>query len=98
MEISDEKRPSEEIIRVISPPHCARGPQGCEKCREAAKIKKICLLKIFFDHGQIARPMIKLDRDGSWSFYEYDILQIFQDKNKAIEYAKKHNITDIVIS
>ena len=98
MEISDEKRPSEEIIRVISPPHCARGPNGCEKCREAAKIKKICLLKIFFDHGEIARPMIELEQDGTRSFYEYDVIHYFQDKIEALEYSKKHNITDIIIS
>ena len=97
MEFSDEDRPSEEIIRVMSTPHCARGPKGCEGCREAAKIKKICLLRVFFDHGYMARPMIELERDGERSLLEYDVLRIFENKDEALKYARKNNLTDVIL-
>ena len=97
MEIADEDRPSEEIIRVMSPPHCARGPKGCEKCREADKTKKICLLRIFFDHGYMTRPMIEVARDGERILLEYDVLRIFENRDEALEYAKKNNLTDIIL-
>lgn len=96
MEVSDEDRPSEEIIRVMSPPHCARGPKGCEKCKEAAKTKKICLLRVFFDHGYMARPMIELERDGERSMFEYDVLRIFKNRDEGLEYAETNDITDII--
>jgi hypothetical protein len=97
MEISDEDRPSEEIIRVMSPSHCARGPKGCEECKEAAKTKKICLLRVFFDHGYMARPMIELERKGERILLEYDVLRVFQNIDEALEYAKKNNLTDIIL-
>lgn len=95
MEISDEDRPSEEIIRVISPPHCARGPKRCEKCAEAAKSRKICLLRVFFDHGGIARPVIEIERDDKRVLCEFDVLRRFQSEAEAIQYAEANNISDV---
>ncbi|MDF1538984.1 MAG: hypothetical protein P1Q69_08775 [Candidatus Thorarchaeota archaeon] len=98
MGISEEHRPQEEIIRVLSPPHCARGPKGCDKCREAAKIKEICLLRIFFDGGMIARPMIEIERDGSKSLHEFDVLRRFETADEALQYASDNNIQDVDLS
>ncbi len=97
-EIDDSKRPSKEIIRQLSPPHCARGPTRCDKCREAAERKEICLLRVYFDHGIAARPMIELEIDGETSFYEYDVLRVFSNENEALDHAKKNLIDDISIS
>lgn len=98
MEISEENRPQENIIRVLSPPHCARGPSRCEKCKEATETKKICLLRIFFDGGMITRPMIEIERNGKRSLLEFDVLRYFQGKDEALEYAKSQNISDIDFS
>ncbi len=98
MRVSDENRPQEQIIRRLSPPHCARGPKYCSKCREAAKSERICLLRIFHDAGEIARPVIELDRNGQRSFHEYDVLRDFENKATALEFAKSNNITDIDLS
>ena len=94
----DDARPQEQIIRVLSPPHCARGPKYCDRCAEAAKSKKICLLRIFFDGGMIARPMIEIERDGKWSIHEYDVLQTFASSSEALDYANSHNIDDVELS
>ena len=92
MQSRDAARPSEEIIRIISPPHCARGPRGCDKCREAAEVQHICLLRVFLDHGEIARPMIQLVRDGESRLYEYDVLKYFESETEAVEYAEENGI------
>lgn len=98
MGISEENRPQEEIIRILSPPHCARGPKGCDKCREAAKTKKISLLRIFFDSGMMARPMIEVERDGRRSMHEYDVIRYFGSVEEARQYAESNNISDVHLS
>lgn len=98
MRLSDEERPQEQIIRKFSPPHCARGPKHCAICREASNNPRICLLRIFHDAGDIARPVIELERDGQISFHEYDVLRDFEDMTTALEYARSNNIEDIDFS
>ena len=98
MSYPEADRPQEQIIRLLSPPHCARGPKRCSKCEEAAKTKKICLLRIFFDAGEISRPMIEIEREGIWSIHEYDVLRYFENRNEAQSYAKEYGITDIDLS
>jgi hypothetical protein len=97
MEFSEDDRPYEEIIRVMSPPHCARGPHGCEECAEAAKIKIICLVRVYFDPGLFARPLMELSRDGDTSYYEFDVVRRFESKSEAIKYALDNGIEDMEI-
>jgi hypothetical protein len=90
--------PSEDIIRRISPPHCARGPSRCEKCKEAAQTKMLCLLRVYLAPSQIARPVIYLKKDGMDSYFAFDVMKRFEDENQAIEYAKQHGIVDVDLS
>ncbi|MHA1276729.1 MAG: hypothetical protein ACTSQI_15320 [Candidatus Helarchaeota archaeon] len=83
---------SENIIRKISIPHCARGPKLCEKCKEAAKSKKICLLEIFLEPGNIARPTIEVIKNGEPHYYEFEIVKVFSTEQDAKEFAAKNNI------
>jgi hypothetical protein len=86
---------SEYMITRMSTPHCARGPKLCNKCAEAAKVKKICLLEIFFESGQMARPTIQIEKDGEKQYVEYDVVKYFKDEAEARDYAKKNKITRI---
>ncbi len=81
------------VIREMSLPHCAKGPKGCEKCREAAKDVKIYLLKVYPDPGTMTRPIIEVNVKGETSWMVYDVKESFKDKNKARDYAKKNNLT-----
>jgi len=79
----------------MSIPHCARGPSRCEKCKATAQEKKIYLLKIYLQPGEVARPVIEVKRDGESHYYEYDAIKQFNTEAEAKEYAEKHNISDI---
>jgi hypothetical protein len=83
---------SENIIRKISIPHCARGPKLCEKCAEAARNKKICLLEIFLEPTNVARPTIEVVKGGESNHYEFDVVKTFSSEAEAKEYAAKNKI------
>jgi hypothetical protein len=78
------------VTRKMSVPHCARGPLLCEKCKEMEKEKKICLLKVYLEPGEIARPMIEIYRDGKKRLYEYDVIKTFENEKEAKDYAKRN--------
>ncbi|MBS7249952.1 MAG: hypothetical protein KIH08_05085 [Candidatus Freyarchaeota archaeon] len=78
------------IIRKMSVPHCARGPLRCEKCRIMEKEKKICLLKVYLEPGEIARPVLDIYFDGEKKFCEYDLIKTFENEEAAKEYAKRN--------
>lgn len=80
------------VIRRMSIPHCARGPRGCAKCKEAAKDVKIYLLEVYFDPGTMARPMIEVSAKGEKHLMVYDIINSFKDENEAQDYAKKNKL------
>lgn len=86
---------SEYMIKKKSTPHCARGPQLCEKCAAAAKIQNICLLEIFFERGNQDRPVVEIVQDGETKYVEYDLIKFFKDEAEARAYAEKNNITRI---
>ena len=58
-----------------------------------AEEKKICLVKFYFESGNVTRPMDEFIIDGKTGLYEYDVLKIFKDENEAKEYARKNTIT-----
>lgn len=89
---SHGEKKSEYIIRTIIVPHCQRGPQRCEKCKQMTAEKKICLLQIYFEEGKIARPVIEVHRDGITQWCEFDVLKVFRDEQEAKAYAEKHAI------
>jgi hypothetical protein len=95
MEFSDEDRPQELIIRIISPPHCARGSKRCEQCAEAAKTQIPCLIRVFFDVGIAARPVMELEIDGQMQSCEFDVIKKFNSTEDAMKYAKENDITSI---
>nr|MDO8079193.1 hypothetical protein [Candidatus Freyarchaeota archaeon] len=85
-----DKKESIYVIRKMSVPHCARGPLRCEKCKEMEREKKICLLKVYFEPGEIARPMIEIYKNGKKRLCEYDLAKTFEDEKEAKDYAKKN--------
>ncbi len=91
------KKTSELIIRKKSIPHCSKGPKLCKKCATAAKKKDIYLLKIYYESGDKARPVIEVTRDDQTKFLEYDLIQMFKDEKEAKQYAKQNNIDDIIV-
>ncbi|MFW9847178.1 MAG: hypothetical protein ACFFD6_10545 [Candidatus Thorarchaeota archaeon] len=97
MDNSVDDRRFEEIIRKISIPHCAKGPQGCEACAEAAKVKVICLVRVYYDPGRFARPIMELSRDGGTAYYEFDVVRRFESESEAVRYALDNGIEDIEI-
>ncbi|NHJ49624.1 MAG: hypothetical protein FK733_17675 [Asgard group archaeon] len=81
------------IIKKMARLHCARGPKRCKTCKEYAKDKKWALLDIAPDkHPMAARPMIEIEMDGEKVFMTYDVLNYFDDKKEATEYANKNNM------
>jgi|GEM_PF-2695088 len=82
----------ETVLIKMSPVHCARGPQACDKCKEYAKQNKYCLLGLLHRGGDIARPMIELDLAGIKTWYEFDQLKIFENDEEALKYAEENKI------
>ncbi len=95
MSASNNESPSIDIIRVISPPHCARGPTRCAKCREAQEQVKICHIRLYLESGLMARPVMKYEIDGETSFFEFDVLQTFANREEAEAYANETGIKDM---
>jgi len=97
MGFSEDDRPHDYIIRIISPPHCARGSKGCEKCAEAAEVQIPCLIRVFLDGGMVARPMMEVEVDGALRLLEFDIIKRFTTVDEAKAYAKDNGISNIRI-
>ena len=94
----DKNRPHILMIKEMPKIHCARGPRGCQKCQEMiAEGNSFCLLKIFLDAGEIARPMTEIIVDDEPILCEYDVLNRFKDVIEAKKYAEENNI-EIVYS
>ena len=80
----DKKRPHILLIKEMPKIHCARGPRSCKKCQEMKEEgESYCLLKIFLDGGEIARPMTEIIVDNESILSEYDVLDRFKDITEA---------------
>ena len=89
----DKNRPYILIIKEIPKIHCARGPIGCQKCKEMIEEGEIFnLLRVFLDAGEIARPMTEILIDNEQVLCEYDILESFKNEIEAKKYAEANNI------
>ena len=94
----DKKRPYILLIKEMPKIHCARGPISCQKCQEMKEEgESFCLLKIFLDGGEIARPMTEVIVDNEPVLCEYDVLERFKDITEAKNYAEENNV-EIVYS
>ncbi|MBD3255742.1 MAG: hypothetical protein GF383_11665 [Candidatus Lokiarchaeota archaeon] len=84
-----------DIIKKMPYIHCARGPQGCDKCRQMAKKEPtFCLVRVYLKSGKIARPMTEIFVGCRRIYGEYDILKRFENSKEAKKYAIKTG-TDI---
>jgi len=94
----DKKRPHLLMIKEMPKIHCARGPKGCQKCREMKEEgDSFSLLKVFLDTGEITRPMTEIIVDNESILCEYDVLKRFNDVTEAEKYAEANNV-EIVYS
>lgn len=84
-----------KIIKKMPFIHCARGPKGCEKCKEFAKKEPGWALIELFPEGEWARPVTEIIIDGQQVFADYDILSRFDDIIEAKQYAQENDV-DIV--
>ena len=81
-----------KIIKM-TPFHCARGARGCAKCKALAdEGAKYCLLSFFGGDGMAARPVMEIEWEGTKTWAEYDIVEIFNSEEEAKKYAKEHDI------
>ncbi len=89
----DKNRPHVLMIKEMPKIHCARGPVGCQKCQEMMEEgNSFCLLKIFLDAGEIARPMTEVIVDNKSLLCEYDVIERFKDVTEVKKYAEANNI------
>ncbi|MFX1518599.1 MAG: hypothetical protein ACFFCD_01555 [Promethearchaeota archaeon] len=86
-----------DVIDKIYVPHCARGPKRCEECKKATEVEKICLIRVYLESSDIARPMSDFVVDGKKMLCEFDVLKVFEDESEAEGYAKKHNINILAL-
>jgi hypothetical protein len=82
-------------IRSLKPLHCARGPQRCEKCKAAAASPAVPKLLDLCPWGEVAWPVIELQRGGETQHRTYDVLRSFADATEARAFAQKHGLTDV---
>jgi hypothetical protein len=81
-----------KIIKMI-PFHCAKSARGCAKCKTLAEEgEKYCLLSFFGGNGVETRPVMEIEWNGTKIWADYEIVEIFKNKEEALEYAKQHNI------
>lgn len=83
-----------DIIRVISPPHCARGSTRCQQCKEALNEREICLLRLYSE-SLAARPVIEIVVDSERVFLAFDVIRRFETQKEALTYAEQKSISDI---
>jgi len=81
-----------KIIKELPEIHCARGPTLCEKCREAIKKKSFCLIRVYLEPGNEARPITEVYVGCRKVKGEYDVIKRFKSKKAAKKYAIDHGI------
>ena len=82
-----------KMIKKMPHIHCARGPKGCEKCKEwAQKGNDFALIEVFLEGGKVARPMTEIYVGCQRIFGEYDVLRRFDSDEEAKQYAIDHGV------
>jgi len=81
------------VVKKMPHIHCARGPKGCEKCKDYEKKGDTwALVKILLTPGEWARPITQVILKGQKIHAEYDIEMRFNDIIDAKKYAQDHEI------
>lgn len=86
--------PPRFVIRRLRPPHCARGPARCARCR-ADEPATICLLDTRPDPPEAARPTIALTAGGRTEHRPFDVVRTFASEDEARAHARAHGLTDV---
>jgi hypothetical protein len=81
-----------KVIKKLPEIHCARGPEGCEKCREALKNESYRLIRVYLEPGEQTRPITDIFVGCRKITGEYDVVKSFETKEKAKAYAIDHGI------
>ena len=82
-----------DVIKNMPKIHCARGPKGCETCKEyLAEGESPTLIRIFLSPGDIARPMTEMIIEDEKLLLEYDVLQRFENEEEAMKYAMENKV------
>ena len=92
MEKRRKKLTEYQVIRKRAQIHCARGPKWCTKCQEMAREKKYCLIELFPEPGNVARPIDEFTIEGRKQMCEFDIIKVFNSEKEAKEYAEANSI------
>ncbi|MEW6709837.1 MAG: hypothetical protein AB1403_08465 [Candidatus Riflebacteria bacterium] len=78
-------------------PHCKRGPQHCEVCRNSNGTKW-CLLDVDPpDQDKVQRPVVEFSQSGEKFFKVFDLLKVFADKAEAEQYCRERNLQNLLI-
>ena len=95
MKDTGPQRTSRYIIRRIHTAHCKRGPLVCTKCREM-DVERICLLDICPPgQGLEQRRVIEIGDGSETAWYEFDVVQTFEDEQRALAYALENGVEDV---
>ncbi len=88
-----EKMDQLDVIKKMPKIHCARGPKGCEKCREYLEEEaSLTLIRVFLTPRDISRPMLEMLIEDKKMLCEYNVLQRFKNEKEAMEYAMNNKI------
>ena len=81
-------------MNFMQAPHCKRGPERCQMCRDN-KIMRWCLLDIDPpDQDRVQRPVIEIDISGDKHFRAFDIIKIFESEEDMKQYMLKNKFPD----
>ena len=80
------------IVQRRSLIHCARGPRGCERCRDMAGEQVICLVELYPGPTGVARPVDEFELNGEKGFCEFDIVRRFENEEAAEVFADSKSI------
>lgn len=82
-------------IRSLRLAHCKRGPSRCATCREWDE-ERPCLLDLDpADRGLIQRRVLEVEVAGERRWVEFDVVEVFADRDQALRYARDHGIDDV---
>lgn len=81
------------VLKKMARIHCARGPKGCEICKEYAKELKWTLLLINPDDNPFsARPMLEIELEGEMVWMPFDVVAYYDNIETAMEYVNEHKL------
>jgi len=84
------------IARLMRVPHCKRGPENCQICREK-NILRWHLLDIDPpDQDRVQRPVIELDVAGEKQFRVFDVIKTFASEEEARKYLSEKTYPGLI--